>query len=106
MSQPSTTAVSRFQFRNRLSFQEYSSFAHKSDFLSKTFFRFLSNRNSRIPLKDDYATQITLGRASTLWMRLGMENVQGITPRILRPPEGEMISQVQSWLDLLLPGPS
>lgn len=63
MSQPSTTAVSRFQFRNRLSFQEYSSFAHKSDFLSKTFFRFLSNRNSRIPLKDDSATQITLGRA-------------------------------------------
>lgn len=68
MSQPSTTAVSRFQFRNSLSFQEYSSFAHKSDFLSKTFFRFLSNGNSRIPLKDDSATQITLGPAPCGWV--------------------------------------
>lgn len=40
MTQLSTTAVSRFQFRNRVSFQEYSSFTHKSDYLSKMFLDF------------------------------------------------------------------
>lgn len=40
MTQLSTTAVSRFQFRNRVSFQEYFSFTHKSDFLSKMFLDF------------------------------------------------------------------
>lgn len=78
MTQTSTTAVSRFQFRNRLSFQEYSSFTRKSDFLSKTFFRFSSNRNSRIPSKrwlwyPDY-TQM-----SARWTSLGLDRAQGST---------------------------
>lgn len=90
MTQTSTTAVSRFQFRNRLSFQEYSSFTRKSDFLSKMFFF-------------DFCQTEILGslQKMTLVPRLHSDEhpldasrhgarAQGFTPGILCP-RGEMV---------------
>lgn len=72
MTQLSTTAVSRFQFRNRVSFQEYSSLTHKSDFLSKMFLDFCQTeipgslqRWLRYP---DYA------QMSVMWTRFARES--------------------------------
>lgn len=96
MTQLSTTAVSRFQFRNRASFQEYSSYTHKSDFLSKMFLDFCQTGNARIPSKDDSDTQMMLREPREEVLCLGESGF--LLPGLLVSEEGEGLPCRDSWL--------
>lgn len=101
MTQLSTTAVSRFQFRNRVSFQEYSSFTHKSDFLSKMFLDFCQ---TEIPGSLQKVTPIPrLCSEERPAEMLYHGELRGLLPDLGAREEGQGLPHSSSWLSAARP---